>query len=63
MELDVKGIVSAIVSLWIFCSLISIIFYRLRKDNIDWSVIALFPANLIYVMKLFWKSIVRAIKS
>ena len=63
MEVDIEGIIVVIICLWFFCALISIIIYVNKEDDADWSVIALFPANLIYVLKAFWKSIVKAIKS
>ena len=63
MEVDIEGIIVAIICLWFFCALISIIIYVNKEGDEDWSVIALFPANLIYVLKAFWKSIVKAIKS
>lgn len=32
-------------------------------DRVDSSVIFLFPANLIFIIKYWWKAIVKAIKS
>lgn len=63
MEQEIEGIIVIIICLWVFCALLSIIIYANRKEYTDWSVIALFPANLIYVLKAFWRSIIKAIKS
>ena len=63
LKVNIEGIIVAIICLWLFCALISIIIYENKEDGVDWSVIALFPANLIYVLKTFWKSIIKAIKS
>ena len=63
IKVDIEGIIVVIICLWFFCALISIIIYVNKEDDADWSVIALFPANLIYVLKAFWRSIVKAIKS
>lgn len=63
MKVDIMDIILAIICLWSFCVLLSIIIYSNKEDDADWSVIALFPANLIYVLKAFWKSIIKAIKS
>lgn len=56
-----EGIIIVIVILWFSCALLSLIFDA--DKDVDWTVIALFPANLIYVLKVFWKSIIKAIKS
>lgn len=63
IKVDIEGIIVVIICLWFFCALISIIIYVNKEDDADWFVIALFPANLIYVLKAFWRSIVKAIKS
>ena len=63
MKVDIEGIIVVIICLWVFCALLSIIIYADREDDADWSVIALLPANLIYVLKAFWRSIIKAIKS
>lgn len=55
-----------IASVWLSCIIISLIIYICEEDedyDIDWIVIALFPANLIFILKRFWKSIIKAIKS
>ena len=59
-----ETIIVIIVCLWWICALLSILIYDVKEDvDMDWTVIALFPANFIYVLKAFWKSIVKAIKS
>lgn len=59
-----EQIIIIIVCLWWLCALLSFIIYDYKKDvDKDWTVIALFPANLICVLKAFWKSIIKAIKS
>lgn len=55
-----------IASVWLSCIIISLIIYANEEDedyDIDWIVIVLFPANLIFILKRFWKSIIKAIKS
>lgn len=49
--------------MWLCCIAFSLIIHISKEDDVDWSVIALFPANLIYILKTFWKSIIEAIKS
>ena len=63
MKVDIEGIIVVIICLWVFCALLSSIIYADRGDDADWSVIALFSANLIYMLKAFWRSIIKAIKS
>ena len=63
MRVDIEGIIVVIICLWVFCALLSSIIYTDRGDDADWSVIALFSANLIYVLKAFCRSIIKAIKS
>ena len=61
--LDVFAMIAFI---WLLCVLISVMIYVNEEDvgdDVNWSVIWLFPANLIYILKTFWKAIVRAIKS
>lgn len=56
-------IIIAIIWIWFSCILISLFIYINKEEDVDWSVIVLFPANLIYILKTFWKSIIEAIKS
>lgn len=56
-------IIIVTICVWLCCLAFSIIIHIGKEDDVDWSVIALFPANLIYVLKTFWKSIIEAIKS
>ena len=56
MKVDMEGIIVVIICLWFFCVLLSSIIHADRRDDADWSVIVLFPANLIYVLKAFWRA-------
>ena len=58
-----EDVIIVIVCLWGLCALLSLLFYTNKKEDVDWTVIALFPAILIYVLKIFWTSIIKAIKS
>lgn len=49
---------------WVLCNLLSLLIIICDKDvETDSSVIFLFPANLIFIIKYWWKAIVKAIKS
>lgn len=50
------NIIIAIIWIWFSCILILLFIYINKEDDIDWFVIVLFPANLIYILKIFWKS-------
>lgn len=57
---DILGIISLV---WILCTCICIIIYIDEDTKIDISTMLLFPANLIFILKIWWKSIIKAIKS
>lgn len=46
----------------VICVLI-MVFDDVYEDNTDNSIILLFPANLIFIIKYWWKAIIKAIKS
>lgn len=49
---------------WITSTLLTIGILLMDEDvEIDYPVLFLFPANLIFVVKYWWKSIIKAIKS
>lgn len=49
---------------WALCILLSLVIIIYDEDaKADNRVIFLFPANLIFIIKYWWKTIVKAIKS
>lgn len=48
---------------WGFCYLLSLLIIIYDDDiKVDRRVLFLFPANLIFIIKYWWKAIVKAIK-
>lgn len=51
---------------WIICVIISLIICVIEDEDIDvkrQKVLFIFPANLIFIIKYWWKTIIEAIKS
>lgn len=64
--MDIGDILMALIVVWLICTIIAVVIYGFTEDDdddVDFSIIALFPANLILVIKYWWKSIIKAIKS
>lgn len=57
-------IIFFICTAWVLCSLLSLLIIICDEDvETDSQVIFLFPANLIFIIKYWWKTIVKAVKS
>lgn len=48
---------------WGFSYLISLVIFMYDDIKVDRRVLFLFPANLIFIIKYWWKAIVKAVKS
>lgn len=57
-------IILFIVTAWVLCLFICLCLILADEDiSIDSSVILIFPANLIFIMKYWWKVLIKAIKN
>lgn len=49
---------------WALCILLALVILMIDEDSdVEDSVVFLFPANLIFIIKYFWKAIVKATKA
>lgn len=64
--IDIIGqIVLVLVIVWTISAILSVLIYIAENEDSDISnkVILIFPANLIFIIKYWWKAIITAIKS